>query len=253
MDKHIGAQYYTIRDYCQTLEELDASCKKVSDIGYKTVQLSAIGNFSGSDVRKILDKYSLKAVCTHRPPDNYLNDIDGEIKYHKAIGCNVCGIGAMPGFNAKEKTINEFAQNFSTVCKKLNEAGLIFAYHNHAFEFEKVNGKYVFDIIDEGMNAENFKFILDVYWLSVAGINPAKFIREHKGKIECVHFKDMKIVEGTPKFAEVGCGNLDWDDIINACEEADVKYALVEQDSCDGDPFVSLSKSYSFLKNKGFN
>ena len=67
-----------------------------------------------------------------------------------------------------------------------------------------------------------------------------------------VFFKDLKIADNQPHFAEIGQGNLEWDEIISACEEAGVEYALVEQDSCDGDPFDSLKISYDFLKEKGF-
>ncbi len=54
-------------------------------------------------------------------------------------------------------------------------------------------------------------------------------------------------------YAEVGQGNLDWDEIIAASKECSAKFALVEQDNCDGDPFESLKTSYNFLKEKGFN
>ena len=101
------------------------------------------------------------------------------------------------------------------------------------------------------MAADNFKFILDTYWLAFSGINPAKFIRERKGFISCVHLKDLKVVAGQPAYAEVGNGNIDWDDVLAACEEAEVKYAFVEQDSCDGNPFDSLKMSYDFLKKWG--
>lgn len=254
MDKRIGAQYFTIRDFCQTLEDFDKACKRVSEIGYKTVQLSGIGDFDGKDVKAILDKYGLEVVCTHRPPQNYLENIDKEIEFHKAIGCKICGLGTMPGFNAKRETIDEFVKNFKAVCEKLAENGLIFAYHNHAFEFEKIDGKYVFDIITDNIKADNFRFILDAYWLSYAGLNPAKFIKERKGRIACVHLKDLKIEDNTPKFAEVGTGNIDWDDVIKACEEAEVEYALVEQDNnwIDDDPFKSLEISYDYLTKKGF-
>ena len=40
MDKRIGAQYYTIRDYARTLEDFEESCRKVREIGYQTVQIS---------------------------------------------------------------------------------------------------------------------------------------------------------------------------------------------------------------------
>ncbi|MDD6483655.1 MAG: sugar phosphate isomerase/epimerase [Clostridiales bacterium] len=252
MDRKIGAQYYTIRNFCTQLSDFDASCKRISDIGYKTVQLSGIGDFDKDSVKEILDKYNLKCVCTHRPAQNYLERLDDEIAYHKTIGCEVCGLGAMPGFNARTETIEKFISDFKPVAEKLKENGLIFAYHNHAFEFEKIEGKYVFDIITEGMDCDNFRYILDVYWLSYAGINPAEFIRARKGKIACVHFKDLKIKDNKPCFAEVGSGNIDWDDVIGACDEAQVGCALVEQDECDGDPFDSLKISYDFLSGKGF-
>lgn len=253
MDRNIGAQFFTIRDYCKTEKDFDESCRKIKELGYKNVQLSAIGDFDGAFVKSVLDKYGLKCVCTHRSADSYLNNIEKEIEFHKAIDCKICGLGAMPGFNTKQETIDEFVKNFKKVAERLNEEGLIFAYHNHAFEFEKRDGKYCFDIITDALSCENFKFILDVYWLSYAGVNPAKFIRERKGKIACVHLKDLKISEGHPKFAEIGQGNIDWDDVLSACDEAEVEYALVEQDSCDGNPFDSLKISYDYLSKKGFN
>ena len=112
--------------------------------------------------------------------------------------------------------------------------------------------KKILDIITEKMAAENFKYILDAYWLAYSGINPAKFIKERKGNIACVHLKDLKIVKGQPTYAEIGQGNIDWDEVLDACYDADVEYALVEQDECDGNPFDSFKMSIDFLKTKGF-
>ena len=252
MDKRLGAQYYTIREACQTIEDFDDSCKKVSEMGYKIIQLSAIGEFDAKSIKEITDKYGLQVVCTHRAAKNYLENLDAEIEFHKTLGCKVCGLGAMPGFNAKIETIEAFVKNFKPVCEELKKHGLMFAYHNHSFEFEKINGRHAFDIIVEKMSSDNFKLILDVYWLAYAGINPAKFIREHKDMIPCVHFKDLKIKDNAPKYAEIGQGNIDWDDVIAACEEANVEYVLIEQDTCEGDPFDSLKISYDYLSKKGF-
>lgn len=252
MSLKIGAQYYTIRDFCKTLEDFDASCKKVSEIGYKAVQLSGIGDFSAEEIKPIIEKYGLYVVCTHRSPQKYLEEIDKEIEFHKAIGCPILGLGGMPGFEIKEDTVDNFIKDFKPVIEKINAAGLTFAYHNHAFEFQKINGKHVFDIICEKLGDIKFKLILDVYWLAFAGINPAKFIRDHKENIACVHFKDMSVTKYEQFFAPVGEGNLDWDDIIAACEEVGVEYALVEQDNCyDENPFDCLRKSYNFLQDKG--
>lgn len=38
----IGIQFYTLRDYCKNLDDFAESLKKVADIGYKNVQISAV-------------------------------------------------------------------------------------------------------------------------------------------------------------------------------------------------------------------
>ena len=247
---NIGAQYFTIRDFCKSLEDFDLSCKKVSDIGYKTIQLSGIGDFSAEDIKPIVDKYNLKVVATHRPPDKYLNDVEGEIAFHKTLGCDICGIGSMPGFSASNEAVDNFVEKFTPVVKRLSDEGLTFGFHNHALEFRKENGKFVFDILTERMASPNFKYILDVYWLAFAGIDPARFIEERAESVACVHLKDLKVVDNETAFAEVGCGNLDWSEIISACERANVEYALVEQDICDTDPFGCLKTSYDYIMSE---
>ena len=58
-----------------------------------------------------------------------------------------------------------------------------------------------------------------------------------------------------PEMCEVGSGNLDWDGIISACEDAGTRWAFVEQDRnwIDNDCLKSLKTSYDFLTTKGFN
>ena len=252
MDRRIGAQFYTIKQFCQNLEDFDESCRKVKEMGYNIIQLSGTANFSGEEVKSVIKKHDLEVVVTHREEDDFLEHLEEEIKFHKTIGCNVLGIANMPGKKVDDETINTFINNYKPVADKLKEHGLYLAYHNHAFEFAKKNGKYAFDIITEAMASDNFKYILDTYWLAYAGINPAKFIRERKGLISCVHLKDLKIVGSKPIYAEIGQGNIDWDDVLAACEDAKVEYVLVEQDVCEGNPFDSLKISIDYLKTKGF-
>ena len=261
MDNRIGAQLYTLRNFCKTLEGFDESCRKVSEMGYKVIQLSGNGDFTAEEVKEVLDKYGLVCACTHRAPEKYLEHLDKEIAFHKIIGCKVCGLGAMPEgtkceFQENEgmELVEKFAKDFGPVCEKLAEHGLVFAYHNHGFEFVKINGKYLFEELFERMPYDNFKLILDVYWLASVGVNPAKFITKYKDKIACLHYKDLKVVKHKSQtYAEVGQGNLEWDEIIAASKESSAEFALVEQDKCDKDPFEALKISYEFLKEKGFD
>jgi sugar phosphate isomerase/epimerase len=56
------------------------------------------------------------------------------------------------------------------------------------------------------------------------------------------------------KMAALGKGNMNFDGILDACVDANVEYAFVEQDDCNGeDPFDCLKTSFEFLKARGFN
>ena len=61
----IGAQLFTLRTYTQTPEDLDYSLGKVAEMGYETVQISAIGPIPAQTVRELCDKHSLQIVLTH--------------------------------------------------------------------------------------------------------------------------------------------------------------------------------------------
>jgi hypothetical protein len=53
--------------------------------------------------------------------------------------------------------------------------------------------------------------------------------------------------------AEVGAGNLNWEAILQACQEAGVEWYAVEQDICQHDPFDSLAISYRNLQAMGLS
>lgn len=255
MDKRIGAQYFTLRDYIKKLEDFDSTCSKVSKMGYKTVQISGTP-LEAKEMKPILDKYGLKVVTTHKGFADFVNNLEMVIDYNKTLGCEVCGVGSMPPeyYNDNEG-VTRFIKEANDVAEKLRKEGLYFGYHNHSFEFAKFDGKTIMDRLVEETNPENFYFIADTYWYQMGGVNPVEMIYKLKDRIMVVHFKDFAIYTDdwqVPAMAEVGYGNLDWDAIIKACEETGIKWALVEQDICKRNPFDSLQMSYDYLTKKGF-
>ena len=250
MDKRIGAQLFTLRASCKTAEDLDASFAKLQKIGYKTIQVSGIGPIPATVVKETADKYGLQIVCTHRSIDDFRDNLDGIIADQKAMDCKIAGLGSMPP--AYKEDLKTFFEIVNTAAKKLKEEGLQFAYHNHAFEFEKYDGRYLMDMLIEDTNPDEFKFIVDTYWLAIAGQNPAEFIKKLGDRVAAVHFKDLAMDHNTAIMAEVMEGNLDWDSIFEACEQCGAEYALVEQDVCRRDPFESMEISYNNLVKKGF-
>ena len=251
LDRRIGAQLFTVRDLCRDASGFDETLKKLSKIGYKLIQVSGIGNISAEEVRDISAKYNMEIICTHRSFEDYNEHMPDVIAYHKTIGCNIAGLGSYWNFVGLKKPDDiirhiEILNGFS---RELRKSGICFAYHNHAMEFMRIEGKYIMDLI---LEYGEFDLILDVYWLAYAAQNPSEFIKKAGKRARVIHFKDLRINENQSEFCEIAEGNLDWNDIIKACDEAGAEYAMVEQDSCNGDPVYSLALSYNNLKKFGF-
>lgn len=253
MDRQIGAQYYTLREFTKTIEDFDKTCRKVKEIGYKIVQISGTP-LGATEMKAVLDKYGLKVATTHRSFDDFLNNLDEVMEYNRILGCELCGVGSMPPkYRDSAEGVSQFIKEMNEVAEKLKKEGLYFGYHNHAFEFVKFDGKFIMERLIEESDPDAVKFIVDTYWLQFGGLNPAKFIKKLGERAMVVHFKDLKMnLADKVEMAEVGEGNLDWDDIIEACDESGAKWAMVEQDVCQRNPFESLKMSYDYLITKGF-
>lgn len=257
MDKRIGAQYYTVRQYAKTIEDFDQTCKKLSDVGYKIVQISGIP-LDAKEMREVLDKYQMQVVTTHRSFEDFEKDPEKIIEYNKILGSDLCGVGSMPrdAWYYPEK-LGAFIDSANKICELLKKENMYFGYHNHAFEFIKNDGKTTFERVVEETDPEIFNFIIDTYWIQVGGKDPATEIRKLGKRAMAMHYKDFMVQRDAshiPQMCEVGDGNLDWDGIISACEDAGTRWALVELDEnyIDNDPFKSLTISYNYLKTKGF-
>jgi len=244
----IGAQLYTVREYTQTAADFAATIKKVADIGYKCVQISAIGPIPPQEVADICKANGVEIALTHTPPARIKDETDAVIAEHKLMGANYIGIGAMPkDYGRNAEGVKGFIADFSPAAEKIHANGMTLMYHNHAFEYEKYGDKLMMDYIVDDM--PKIGFTLDTYWVQAGGADPSAWLKKLTGRVNVVHFKDMAYAGDQQLMAEVMEGNLNWCAIFEACKVAGVKYAMVEQDNCYGkDPFECLAVSYNNLK-----
>ena len=252
----IGAQTYTIRQYTQNEADFRSSMKKLSDIGYTTVQLSAVGAFPPQLMRDVCDENGLKIVLTHTDPERMLTDPEGVIADHQVMGCDYIGIGMMPERYRSPQTVRQFTADYSVPAKKMHDAGKLLSYHHHNLEWEKSDaGQTMLDIMLEGLPPELMGITLDTYWVQAAGADVCGTIKKLADRIPCVHLKDMSVKGFEQRMAVVGEGNLPFPEILKLLEElGKTKYLLVEQDNCYGeDPFACLERSFHYLKGRGYS
>jgi len=249
----LAAQLYTLRNFTKTPADIAATLKKVREIGYQAVQLSALGPIPPEELKKLLDANGLTVAATHASFEKMRDDPRSVIAEHKVIGCEHTAIGGLPQDYRNAAGYPRFAKEASVVAKRLKEGGLTWGYHNHSFELEKFDGRTGLDILYAESDPSVFTAEIDTYWIQHGGGDPAAWIRSLKDRIPLVHLKDMVVKDNTPIMAEVGEGNLNWPEILKACKEAGVKWYIVEQDTCQRDPFESLAISLKNLQKMGMN
>ena len=255
----LGAQLYSVRQFTQTYDDLNDTFAKIKQIGYDVVQVSGTCAFEPEWMRDTLAKHDLKCVLTHTNMQRLIDDPVAVVKEHKIYGCSNIGIGAMPmDMRETMEGYERFRDTFLPVAKVLRDTGAKFMYHNHWFEFTRLDGKHVFERMLEDFPEDSVDFILDIGWADYAGEDVVKLIQMLKGRLNCVHLKDYRALvpeDGETTLPVRLCpiyeGVVDYDKAIRALYDAGTEYALVEQDLCFGeDEFECLKRSYNSVVSR---
>lgn len=253
MATNMAAQCYTIREHMQTREDMEESLARLARQGWKAIQFSGQAKTDPAILREMADKNGLRVAATHNSWEDLSENTQEVISAHHVMGCKYVGVGSMPHeYRTSAEGFETFAKKASEVAKRLADGGCTFIYHNHNFEFTRFGGSTGMDILLEKM-APEVQFELDTYWVQAGGADVRSMIKRCVGRIDVIHFKDMVYdpQQKTGVFAEIGQGNMDWKRIIKTCKKVGVRWYIVEQDTCPGDPFDSLKISLDYLHELG--
>lgn len=247
----LGAQFWTVRDFCKNLDDFSETLKKIADIGYTTVHISGVCEYEPEWLAEELRKNGLTCPLTHMAPDVLKGDMSSLLKKHDIIDCKHVGLGYVNFEDGKEKEIlDSIISDYKPVAKALRDGGKYFMYHNHATEFKKIDGKCILEHIADAFSPDEAGFTVDTYWVQVGGGDPAEWIEKLSGRVPCIHLKDCAYGQ---KISVVGEGNINFKSVFKAAEAAGCEYMFVEQDDCNGEnPFDCLKRSYDNLRSYGF-
>lgn len=149
-------------------------------------------------------------------------------------------------------------------------------YHNHDFEFKKINGETILDKLYKEVPSDFLQPEFDTCWIHYAGNNPVEYLKGYKGRVKVLHLKDFVCdkLGGGPvyglidangetdssdnkedngfKFMPIGQGIQPWEDILAVAEEIGTEYVIVEQDQWyEGDSLEYAKQSREYLRGLG--
>lgn len=244
----IGLQLFTLRN--ETTADMEGTLRKVAALGYEGVEFAGYGGMEAEAMRDLLQELGLKAIGSHIGLHLLEDNLDAEIAYLKTIGAKYAICPWLPEDKRGADSWEQLYVKFEQFGKRFREEGLIFAYHNHDFEFTlEIGGVPAFDVLYDKIGPELLSVEMDIGWVQFAGKNPNEYIAKYAGRLPLLHLKDYRKLDGKIDTVELGRGELPLLSIIESAKQADVEWLIVEQDNCERPPLEAVAESMTWLKS----
>ena len=264
--KEIAVQLYSVRSLIGAFGNNASDYKPLLDtlagMGYTAIEAASYsdGKLYGTDPAQFkadVEAAGLKVLSSHC--NKYLSekeiksgDFSESLKWwdqciaaHKAAGMEYL---VMPylGVPSTVKELQAYCDYFNQVGKKCKENGIKFGYHNHAHEFQKVEGKEVmYDYMLQHTDPELVFFEMDVYWTVIGKASPVDYFKKYPGSFKVLHIKDER---------EIGqSGMVGFDAIFKNAGTAGVENIVVEVERYSYDDVArSIRESIDYLEAAPF-
>ncbi|MFC4211393.1 sugar phosphate isomerase/epimerase family protein [Pedobacter lithocola] len=255
--KKVGLQLYTLRK--DLPNDVRGIIAKVADAGYKEVETYGFtnGKFWGltpKEFKSLLKDNGLKAPSGHYLMDEFSktgnsDKLKTDIEAAAAIGGKYFTIaGARVDMSKGLDGFKKTADDFNKVAEFAKESGLKFAYHNHDFEFKKIDGTTGYDVYLQNTDKNLVNFELDLYWVARSGNDPIALFNKYPGRFPMWHVKDMD--KAKPEWnTEVGKGSIDFKTIFAQAKLSGMQHYFVEHETnYNPTPIESIKTSCDYIK-----
>lgn len=264
----IALQLYSVREDME--KDFEGTIRKVKKLGYDGVEFAGLFGKTAGEVKAICDKVGIIPISAHVTFTDMMEDPE-LLQTYAEIGCKFVVIPYLtPEYRPGNEKFGEVIEGAKKLGKIANALGMKLCYHNHDFEFVKIDGEYALDILYNEVSEELLETEIDTCWVNVGGENPADYVRKYAGRVNILHLKDFTgeksdnmyaligIDEDEKKqetnkfeFRPVGYGKQDFIAILEAAKESGTRWVVVEQDepSMDKTRMECAKLSIEYLKS----
>lgn len=286
----VGLQVYTVRNHLK--ENPAKTLEQVVKAGYKHIEFAnhfadqdvGIGfGYSLEEMKRIVKDLDITVVGAHvMSHDPKKCDIWANPDYFKKIIDFYAELGAKYLSNPQDfffslDELKARGEQYNVIGKLCKENGIRYLYHNHWNEYQIMEGDTIFNHLMANTDPEYMGIELDAYWAFRGLIDPVEMIHQYGDRVDILHEKDFplamvdelnswKVVDRSKlvnqeefhktvrpeHFTEVGNGIIKIQDVIDAGNQYNVPYILVEQDYSTLDEIDSINVSMAnFKKMRG--
>jgi len=244
----IALQLYSVREDCAS--NLPGTLKAVAKMGYEGVEFAGYHSRSADELRSMLDDLGLKVAGTHIGLDSLLGDeLERTIEFNHILGNRFLVVAWVPDERRNSKAAClETASLMNGIAEKLKPHGMRVGYHNHAVEFQSIDGELPWNILI-GATVPDVVMQLDTGNAMHGGVSAdglLEILRRYLGRAATVHLKEFS---STNEQALIGEGEVKWKELFSLCETIGrTEWYIVEQESYAFPPLECVKRCVMNLK-----
>lgn len=232
----IGCQTWPVReaigkDFDGTLRQLAAqgfqAIEMCSPPGYKNYGFGPLSGMKASEMRERIHAAGLNCASCHYGFAELKDHLDERLAYAKELGLTQMIISTFS--LAKGATLADWMRDVDEANKlgeRTRQAGIQLGFHNHEFEFAKLDGQLIYDKLMAAFDPQAVKMQFQVEVIEL-GYPAADFFTKYPGRFISTHLSDWS---ADKKEVPLGQGIVDWKQLFAAAKIGGIKNYFVEME-----------------------
>lgn len=232
----IGFQSWTVKDMLG--KDFAGTLKMMAGMGYKLIEMcspkgyansgfGAFLNMKTADIRSTITDAGLNCPSCHFGSGELFDKLDESIEFSQQLGLTqmICSTFWLP----KTATLNDYyiaADKLNKAAEKIKKAGMQAGFHNHDFEFAKLEGQLIYDALMSRLDPDLVKMQFQTQVITL-GYKASTYFNKYPGRFISAHLSDWT---ADKKEVPVGQGVIDWKEFFAAAKKGGVKNFFVEME-----------------------
>ena len=240
----IGSQTYPHR---QRIKDGDFAglCRDMAALGIGTIELCSPGYEEFASLadakrtRKIIEDHGLTCPSAHVTLEELRNGLPQVIEWARGIGMTQIGTATLNGKVengvATMDVVKRAADEYNRISEVVSNAGMQAFLHDERFEMAKVDGRLVYEVLLELLDAKLVKMQFQMSAMRTIG-DPVTYFAKHPGRFISMHLQGVDLNAPLPapggqrpSAVAVGHDSLDWQKIFAAAKAGGLKNYFLEQ------------------------
>lgn len=247
----LGVQMSSVTPYLQSVEQLQAACEKVAQMGYEDVQLQGVSvDIPDGEIARALQQAGLRCVATQEDyPAGFGANPERFIARAQACGSRYLTCALLPREVDSPEKLQRFGETFAQIGEKVKQAGMVFAFHPIGRDFQPMEGVPVYERLMDLLPPE-IQLTFCVYASFGSGVGYEQVLQKFSGRMDLVHLKDsLRLPSGEEQLMPLGEGSHDWKPVLAACQDAGVQWVFAEQERWNRDAFDCAAASLQYVQS----